>query len=84
MLVKPLQPWKASLPIDVTPTGMIVDLQPEIRVFVAVSIIALHPSRESYTLLPSSTSILVKLLQVTYLQPVITQYFASNKSEIWS
>ena len=27
---------------------------------------------------------LVKPLQSLYLQPVITQYFASNKSEIWS
>ena len=26
----------------------------------------------------------VRLLQSEYLQPVITQYFASNKSEIWS
>ena len=26
----------------------------------------------------------VKFLQAWYLQPVITQYFASNKSEIWS
>ena len=26
----------------------------------------------------------VKPLQKEYLQPVITQYFASNKSEIWS
>ena len=25
-----------------------------------------------------------KEVQVEYLQPVITQYFASNKSEIWS
>ena len=23
-------------------------------------------------------------IQLLYLQPVITQYFASNKSEIWS
>lgn len=22
--------------------------------------------------------------QIAYLQPIITQYFASNKSEIWS
>ena len=29
-------------------------------------------------------AILVKPSQVLYLQPVITQYFASNKSEIWS
>ena len=27
---------------------------------------------------------LVKFLQPSYLQPVITQYFANNKSEIWS
>ena len=26
----------------------------------------------------------VKEVQYSYLQPVITQYFASNKSEIWS
>ena len=26
----------------------------------------------------------VNALQSSYLQPVITQYFASNKSEIWS
>ena len=29
-------------------------------------------------------SMFVKLEQSKYLQPVITQYFASNKSEIWS
>ena len=34
------------------------------------------------TLLPIATE--VKLRQPKYLQPVITQYFASNKSEIWS
>ena len=27
---------------------------------------------------------LVRPEQLLYLQPVITQYFASNKSEIWS
>ena len=32
----------------------------------------------------SGKVILVRLLQPAYLQPVITQYFASNKSEIWS
>lgn len=25
----------------------------------------------------------VKLLQLEYLQPIITQYFIDNKSEIW-
>ena len=28
-------------------------------------------------------SMLVKLLQEKYLQPIITQYFIDNKSEIW-
>lgn len=28
-------------------------------------------------------SMLVKLLQFEYLQPIITQYFIDNKSEIW-
>ena len=28
-------------------------------------------------------SMLVKLLQCEYLQPIITQYFIDNKSEIW-
>ena len=63
MLVKLQHPEKAAPPISVTLLGMIVDLQPAIRVFVAVSIMALHPSRESYILLPPSTSMLVKLLQ---------------------
>ena len=46
-LVKPVQPLNAPLPIEVTELGMVVFLQPEISVFVAVSIIALHLSRES-------------------------------------
>ena len=33
---------------------------------------------------PSGILIVVKEEQPEYLQPVITQYFASNKSEIWS
>ena len=46
--------------------------------------IALQLSRESYLGLLGATTIDVKLEQPEYLQPVITQYFASNKSEIWS
>ena len=33
---------------------------------------------------PLPIVIFIKLVQFVYLQPVITQYFASNKSEIWS
>ena len=63
-LVKPLQYWNAYLPIEVTDLGMIVLLHPLINVFVAVSIMALQFSRESYTELPLSTFMLVKPLQL--------------------
>ena len=33
--------------------------------------------------IPSSIATFVNPVQTEYLQPVITQYFASNKSEIW-
>ena len=63
-LVKPLQPENAYQPIEVTDLGMIVLLHPLINVFVAVSIMALQFSRESYTELPLSTFMLVKPLQL--------------------
>ena len=46
-----------------TELDIIVFLQPLINVFVAVSIMALQFSRESYTELPLSTFMLVKPLQ---------------------
>ena len=64
-LVKPLQYWNAYLPIEVTDLGMIVFLHPLINVFVAVLIMALQFSRESYTELPLSTFMLVKPLQAS-------------------
>ena len=57
-LVKPLQPLKALSPIEVTELGMVVFLQPASKVFVAVSIIALQLSLESYLELPLSTTII--------------------------
>ena len=63
-LVKPLQPSNAQSPISVTELGIIVFLHPLINLFVAVSIMALQFSRESYTELPLSTFILVKPLQL--------------------
>ena len=47
----------------VTDLGIIVFWQPVINVLLAVSIIALQFSRESYTVFPSSTMIDVKLEQ---------------------
>ena len=47
----------------VTELGMVVDWHPAIRVLVAVSIIALQFSRESYVVLPLSTTIAVRAEQ---------------------
>ena len=33
---------------------------------------------------PTGILIVVSFIQLEYSQPVITQYFANNKSEIWS
>ena len=64
-LVKPVQSRNADLPIEVTELGIIVFIHPLINVFVAVSIMALQFSRESYTELPLSTFMLVKPLQAS-------------------
>ena len=61
--VKPEQPQKALSPIVVTEPGIMVFLQPLIKVLVAVSIIALQLLRESYFVFPLSTTIEVKPLQ---------------------
>ena len=53
MDVNPEQPEKAFLPILVTLLGTVVFLHPAIKVFDKVSIIALHPLRESYVEFPS-------------------------------
>ena len=63
MEVRPVQPEKALLPIYVTLLGMFVFTHPAISVFVDVSIIALHASRESYLLFPLSTTRDVKPAQ---------------------
>ena len=45
--VRPVHPSKAEAPIHLTLFGITVVLHPEINLFVDVSIIALHPPRES-------------------------------------
>ena len=57
---RPQQPKNASDPIRVTVAGITVFLQLAINVFVFVSMMALQLSRESYTLLPAATVILVR------------------------
>ena len=61
--VSPLQPEKAHDPMLVTLLGIVVVLQPAIRVFVDDSIIALQLFLESYLGLPSSTFNDVRPLQ---------------------
>ena len=63
ILVNPVQPAKAELYILVTDVGIIVDWNPSISSLDFVFIIALQFSRESYTLLPSATTMLVNLVQ---------------------
>ena len=55
-----LQPKKALLPIEVTPLGIVVTEQPTSKRLLPVSMMALQFSRESYTALPSSTTIEVR------------------------
>ena len=57
MLVRP-QASNAPFPMAVTVLGMTVHLQPTINVLVDVSMMALHPSRESNFGLPLSTMML--------------------------
>ena len=57
---RPVQFSKALSPMPVTLLGMTVFMQPEIIVLVAVSMIALQFSRESYTVFPLSTDIDVR------------------------
>ena len=60
MEVRAEQTLNAPSPMLVTELGMVVDWHPAIRVLEAVSIIALQFSRESYIVLPLSTTMEVR------------------------
>ena len=76
MEVRSVQLEKAEEPMLVTLFGIVVFGQPAIRVFEAVSIIALQLSRESYMLLSDSTTIEFKLLQFpTAPKPMLVTLF---------
>ena len=64
---------KASLPILVTLLGMVTEVR-ELQPMKALSPIVV-------TLFGMVTE--VRELLLLYLQPIITQYFIDNKSEIW-
>ena len=72
MLVKLAQFENAHEPIFITDGGIVVFLHPAIKVLLYVSIIALQFSRESYTLFPSSTMMLVNPEQATKAQSLIS------------
>ena len=71
--VRDLQPSKAACPIFVTLLGMVTEVK-ELQPLKALSSIVV-------TLLGMVTE--VREIQPLYLQPIITQYFIDNKSEIW-
>ena len=60
MAVRAEQPSNADFPMLVTELGMVVDWHPAISVLEAVSIMALQFSRESYIVLPLSTTMEVR------------------------
>ena len=71
--VRELQSLKADSPIVVTLLGMVTEVRELQSPKAYLSIVV--------TLLGMVTE--VRELQSAYLQPIITQYFIDNKSEIW-
>ena len=73
MDVSPLQLKKAYFPILVTLFGILIEVSP------------LHPAKVALSILVTLLGIVidVSMIQLKYLQPIITQYFIDNKSEIW-
>ncbi len=71
--VRELQRLKAPPPIVVTLLGMVTEVRERqlLKAFFPIVV----------TLLGMVTE--VRWLQCVYLQPIITQYFIDNKSEIW-
>ena len=71
--VRELQPLKAAHLISVTLLGMVTEVS------------ALQPAKvkSPIPLTPFGMVTEVSALQYSYLQPIITQYFIDNKSEIW-
>ena len=72
-VVKPVQPSKQLSPMPVRVEGNVIEeraVQSE-KADVPIPVIF------------SGIDICIRLLHIQYLQPIITQYFIDNKSEIW-
>ena len=71
---KAIHPERPQFSIHFIGSGIIIDFREE------------HPLKISFPICLTELGIMIdfKDLHPQYLQPVITQHFASNKSEIWS
>ena len=97
IVVSPLQPEKALFPILVILFGIVIEVIPVQPAKAPVPILAsqltgieievspLQPEKAPYPILVTLLGIAIDVspLQRAYLQPIITQYFIDNKSEIW-
>ncbi len=73
ILVKLSQSAKAAIPMLVT----------ELEILILVKLVQRPKAELPMLVTELGILILFKLLQSLYLQPIITQYFIDNKSEIW-
>ena len=71
--VRALHSAKAAVSIFVTLFGMVTEVR------------ALHPAKAEVPIFVTLFGMVtdVRAMQRPYLQPIITQYFIDNKSEIW-
>ena len=72
ILARLMQPEKAEPSILVTELGMVT----------LVRLVHFRKTEPSILVTELGMVILARLVQLSYLQPVITQYFVRNKSEI--
>ena len=81
-VVRLLQLAKAEAPIEVTPSGIVVVLQPVIKALVLVTMIALQLLRESYFVFSSATTIDVRPEQRTNAPSPIFATFLGMVMEV--
>ena len=80
MLVRESHMGNAEFPILVTVSGTLYELSSALYAIIIV-LSALNKTLFSY--MNDFDSIFKEPFQGVYLQPIITQYFIDNKSEIW-
>ena len=64
---------------------LLVDLYSELFFDTIIEVRLLQPAKAEPSRLVTLSGIIIdcRLVQLSYLQPIITQYFIDNKSEIW-